>query len=174
MKNKTGIIALALMASLGVNVALADSTRAMKRTGFTSDITRSTGAGRFMHRHTVQTPTANGFVRKHTLETGSGQTANRQVNLEYDQDTRTLTRSAEGERLNGATYTTQRSAQKTQEGYTKQVTHTNGQGAEASKQVDVIVDKEAKTLTKTITATDYQGETHSAVVVRSYQGGGQE
>lgn len=174
MKFQSSLLAIALIGSLASNAALADQNRSHFRQGFSTDVTRTTAAGRSMHRHTEQVTSQNQFVRRHQLETGAGQSASRMVTGSYDSDTQSISRNVEGVRLNGDTYATNRSLAKTQDGYTKSATHTNASGATASKQAQVIFDVEAQTMTKTISATNYQGETKSATVVRSYQAGIEE
>lgn len=169
MKIRTSLLALAIIGSFGSSSVMADPMRGMSRMAFSTDVTRTSAAGRTIHRHTEQTVSQSQLQRTHQVKTGAGNTASRVVTGSYDSATNTVSRQVEGTRLNGDNYQTNRSLQLNQDGYNQTLTHTNASGATASKQVDVVVDAEAQTITKTITATNYQGESKSGSLVKSYQ-----
>lgn len=138
------------------------------RQSFTTHATRTHSAGHSLTRQTEQTATANGFRRDTTLSTDSGKTAQRSVLGSYDADSKTATRSVSGTRMNGDTYSSTRITQKTESGFNRSETQTNAAGNTATRQTEVVVDKEHQTVTKNISATGFDGETHSATVVKTF------
>lgn len=146
---------------------LAMAGNAPVRHSFSTDVTRSTDAGRSMHRHTEQTASQHQFRRESTLTTGNGNSAHRTVEGQYDADNQRYIRSVNGERLNGSTYAGERITQKTDNGYTRSASRTNANGDTATRSADVSVDRESNTVTKNITATNFQGDTHTATVTRT-------
>lgn len=171
MKTKPLMLAVVLAASCAVSVAHADLGAKHQRHSYTADVTRTAGNGKTVSRHTAQTATATGFNRSTAMTAPDGRTASRTVSGNRDAEAGTYTKSINGTRLNGDTYSGERVTQKTDDGFTRSSTRTNASGETASKQMSVEVDKENGTLTKNISATGFNGETHSVTVVKTYSKG---
>lgn len=165
------MLAVALTTSCIVPVAHAERAAKHPRHSYSADVTRTYGNGKTVNRHTEQTATATGFNRSSTMTGSDGRTASRNVSANRDAETGTYTKSVNGTRMNGDTYSGERVTQKTDDGYTRSSTRTNASGETASKQVSAVVDRENGTLTKNISATGFNGETHSTTVVKTYSKG---
>lgn len=177
MKTNKLMIAVALAASCAVSVAHAernrdrDHGRDHQRRDFTTDVTRTTGSGKTFTRHTEQTATDTGFRRESTMTNPEGKTSNRSVEGNYDAETKTYTKDINGTRMNGDSYSAQRTTQKTDDGYNRTRTRTNAEGETATRQVNAEIDKENKTMTKTISNTNFDGETRTKTITRTAQPG---
>lgn len=174
MKMQTLILSSVLLGSVALSSAQADTLRHNQRHSFQTEVTRSNGAGRSITRQTQQVAGTNQFQRDTTLTTGQGKTANRHIEGNYDPETKTYTRTLEGSRLNGDTYSSIREASKTENGFVRSQTRTNSAGETASKDVTVSADKENRTLTKEVSATGFHGKTYNATLTQSYGDGGDE
>lgn len=172
MKIKALVIAISVSAAVASPLTMADNIRA--RNSFTADVTRTTSGGKSLTRQTVQNATANGFQRATTVTTGAGKMASRSVEASRDAASQTYTRTVDGVRAAGDTYSAERITQRTEDGFNRSLSRTNADGATASKQVDVSVNKDASTLTKNTTVTGFNGEVHSSTVVKTYGNGGAE
>ena len=168
MKFKTLAIAMAVSASLGVSAAHAERVRAHERHSFTADVTRTTGSGKIMTRHTEQLATDTGFHRETTMTNPEGKTASRTVDGSYDPETKTYTRVVAGTRINGDSYSSERVTQRTEDGYNRSVERTNAAGETAKKDVTVVVDRANHTITKDVTAEGFNGEVHTSAQVKVY------
>ena len=176
MKIQQLSLVLALSAIVASPLAMADRPQhpnhpKMLRQSFTSDTTRTNANGQTFTRHTEQTVTANGFRRDSTVTAPDGRTAQRTVTGSIDPENQSRTRTVSGTRMNGDTYSGERTVQRTENGYSKTASRTNAAGETASKQVDVVVDRENHTATKTVTKTGFDGESHTGTVVKTYQRG---
>src|SRR3990167_817141 len=171
MKTNQLMLAVALAASCVVSVAHAERGAKHPRHSYSADTTRTYGNGQTYNRHTEQTATATGFNRSSTVTGPDGKTASRNVSGNRDAEAGTYSKSINGTRMNGDTYSGERVTQKTDDGYNRSSTRTNASGDTASKQVSAVVDRENGTLTKNISATGFNGETHSATVVKTYSKG---
>ena len=177
MKLHAFAIALAVSAAVASPLALAEQSRGSHhqlRGNFVADVTRTTGDGRTLSRHTEQVRTEAGFRRESTFTNPAGKTASRVVEGSYDAANQTYTRTMEGVRANGDTYSSERITQKTEDGFNRTVNRTNADGLTASKQVEVSIDRDNQTITKNITATGFNGEVHTATVVKSHRSGDAE
>ena len=172
MKMHKIAIAVAVSAALASPLAMAERPRAGQ--SFSADVTRTTGSGKSMSRHTEQVATENGFRRQSTMTTGEGKSASRSVEGNYDPQTHTYTKQYQYQHMNGETTSGERVTQRTENGYNRTLTHTSAEGQSASKQVNTTVDKDSNTLTKDITMTGYNGEVKTATVVKTYNKGGAE
>lgn len=105
-----------------------------------------------------QKPIANGVVRNTVTTNAQGETATRAVTLTSDNDAGTRTRIVEGTDFSGGNYSGQSVTQKTEEGFSRESSFTNAQGDTIRKSMDVVVDREAGTVTKNITVTHPNGE----------------
>lgn len=170
MKIQTLAIAIALSSALASPLAMAEKIHA--RNSFTADVTRTTGNGKSMSRHTEQVATDTGFKRSSTLTSAAGKTASRNVEGSYDASSKTYTKTIDGTRMNGDTYSGERVTQKTENGFDRSLSRTNAAGQTATKDISVAVDKENKTVTKNISVTGFNGEVHNATVVKTYSNGG--
>jgi len=172
MKIKALVIAISVSAALASPIVMADNVRA--RGSFAAEVTRTTSGGHSMTRQTVQNATTNGFQRATNVTTGAGKMARRSVEASRDAASQTYSRTVDGVRMNGDTYSAERITQRTEDGFNRSLSRTNADGATASKQVDVAVNKDAGTLTKNTTVTGFNGEVHSSTVVKTYSNGGAE
>lgn len=109
--------------------------------------------------------TDNGFTRKVTTTTADGRTATRNITVTRDPETQTRTRTIEGTNFAGESFSGQSTQQRTENGYTSSHQRTNTEGQTASSNNVVIVDQETGTATKTITRTNFAGETNTKTVV---------
>lgn len=109
--------------------------------------------------------TDNGFTRKVTTTTTDGRIATRNMAVTRDPETQTRTRTMEGTNFAGESFSGQSTQQRTENGYTSSHQRTNAQGQTASSNKIVTVDQEAGTATKTITRTNFAGETSTKTVV---------
>lgn len=170
MKFQQIAIVAAISAALASPMAMAEKVRLDRhaRHSITADVTRTTGNGKTMSRHTEQAVTETGFRRESTMTSPEGKTASRIVEGSRDPDTHTYTKTVQGTRMNGDTYSAERVTQKTEDGYNRSVSRTNAAGETASKQVNTVVDRENHTITKNITGNGFNGEVHTATVVKTY------
>lgn len=109
-------------------------------------------------RQVQQKPTANGIVRNTVTTNAQGETATRDMTLTRDKEAGTRTRTVEGTNFEGGSYSGQAVTQKTDDGYSRDASFTNAQGKTVSKSTDVVVDKEAGSVTKNVSVTRPNGE----------------
>lgn len=141
------------------------------RQSFTTDVARSGAEGRGYSRHTEQVGTATGFSRQSSMTTNSGKTASRAVGVSNDAEAQARTRTVEGVRLNGNSYSGEKVTTRTDDGYARSGSYTNAAGQTASRDVAVSVDPQAQSVSRSKTVTGFNGETHSSTVVRTRTGG---
>lgn len=173
MKMRSLALAIALSAAVASPVALAEKAHGGNhqfRGNFVTDVTRTTGSGQTMSRHTQQVRTEAGVRRESSFTNRAGDTASRTVDAGYDAATQTRTRTMEQVRASGETVSSQRIMQRTEAGYQRSVERSNSNGVSVSKDVDMQVDRDNQTLTKQITATGPNGDVRTATVVKSYRG----
>ena len=91
-------------------------------------VTRTGTEGRSASRSTTKTITDNGYQRSTTATGPNGQTATHNATGAYNADTKTWTRDASSVGPNGGTTSTNATVQKTDSGYTRDVTHTGVNG----------------------------------------------
>ena len=169
----SSILGSAILGSLWATGAQADTLRHAQRHSFQTEVTRTAG-NRSLHRYTEQVAGKHQFQRSTDIVTGSGKTASRKIQGEYDAATKTYTRTMESTRPNGDTVSSVRETTKTDDGFVRTQTRTNADGQVASKAVVVSVDHENKVQTKNVEATGYHGKSYSASVTRSFDQGGDE
>lgn len=127
-------------------------------------ITRDTPAG-VITRTMEQHRTENGYARHHSLSTSDGRSAYRNVNMVRDPEAQSRTREVEGSRLNGNTYSSQSTRQRTEDGYQQMSTFTNAAGQTANREKSLVVDRVSGTATKQTSTTGFNGETQTRTVV---------
>lgn len=172
MKLKILAIGLGIIFQTCTFNAVAESTAtAHQRQSFSAGVTRTTNSGRSMSIQSNQTVSGSKFERNSSLELGNGTSASRSVNGAYDAESGTASRSVEGTRINGSTYSRDYTAEKTADGYQARANYTNGAGNTASSEVIVIQDKDNGTSTVTKSVTGFNGETHGSTVERTLQVG---
>lgn len=118
-------------------------------------------------RQTEKVKTDTGFTRSTKLTNSAGETATRQTDVVVDKVNGTRTRDITGTRFDGTTYSGESVAHKTETGYSAQGHLTDSSGKTVERSVDAVVDKNAGTLTKTISTTPNNGETTTRTVVKS-------
>lgn len=173
MKLNTLILSSILLGGALSANTYADSLRQGQRHSFQTEVTRTAGE-RSMHRYTEQVASQHQFQRTTNIETGQGKTASRMIQGNYDEATKTYTRSMDSTRPNGDSVSSLRQTSKTDDGLVRTQTRTNAQGQVASKEVNVSVDRENQTQTRNVEATGFDGQTYSASVTRSFGQGGDE
>lgn len=177
MKIRHFALVVAVSSALASPLVMAESVRAgglSARHSFTTDLTRTTGSGKTLSRHTAQVATDTGFRRDTRVTNPQGKTASRTVEASVDADAGIRTRSVEGIRMNGDTYSGERITERTEDGYNRVVSRTNAAGETASKEVSTRIDRANNTLTKNVSATGFNGETHTATVVKTWDHGDAE
>lgn len=162
MKTKTlaTLTAVLFSTSLFSVTAYAAQRPNLNKTGVNKTVTYQSPSGtwtRSMH----QQRTDGGFTRNHQVTAPDGRTAERHVSGHYDRETQTRTINTEGTRLNGEYYSGQRELTRTESGYVRSASRTNGQGETAQSTTTFTVDKEAGVATKEKTITGFNGETHT-------------
>lgn len=118
-----------------------------------------------VNRVIERTRTENGFNQRMVLTTPDGRTAERNVTVTRDPEAKIRTREVTGTRLNGETYSGEQVMERTETGFRNTSTRTNSAGQSATRTVDASVDREAGVVTKNITVTGFDGETHTKTVV---------
>jgi hypothetical protein len=171
MKTQSLLLIAALAGGSIAVSAQADTLRSHQRHNVSKEITRSNSAGRSMTRTTEQVASQNQFRRQTTATNGQGNTAQRSVEGSYDADAKRYTRSMNGTRFNGDTYSSVRDTQKTDDGYVRSQSRTNVSGNTANKQVAVVVDKDNHSITKQFDATGFNSKTYSATIEKSIGAG---
>lgn len=104
--------------------------------------------------------------RTRTMTRADGATATRSMTIDHDPDNKTFTKEINGERFNGKTYNTTDVMQRTDDGYTRTTTRTNGDGETRSRDVVAEFNREAGTMHKEITLTDKDGNTKTKAIDR--------
>ena len=160
MKKIIAITSTVLAASLLSAASFAEQPRRE----FNKSVKHNHPRGEFT-RTVEQRRIENGIQRTQTIETADGRSAERQVTRTRDRDAGIATRTVEGTRLNGDTYSGETVRRRTDNGYIQNSTRTNANGETATRDQEVVIDREAGTVTKTIDYTKFNGETGSRNVV---------
>ncbi len=108
MKIRHFAVVVAVSSALASPLAMAESVRAGKlsaRHSFTTDVTRTTGSGKTLSRHTAQVATDTGFRRETSVTNPQGNTASRSVEASIDKANNTLTKNVSATGFNGETHT---------------------------------------------------------------------
>lgn len=122
------------------------------REGFTRDVTQ-TGPNGTKTKHTVQTPTENGFNRVSTVTNGKGETATRETNGVYDPATKTWSKTSNRTNFDGSTASKSSTTTRTDDGYTRESSMTNRKGTTINRTVDASYDKATHSMSKDISVT---------------------
>lgn len=182
---KTALVVPFVLTLLGASSVFAGSV----------DVTRNTSVG-VMSRHSERVKTDTGIQRSTRLVGAQGKTANRSVDLSRtatnrsklvtvtgpDGTSKTRARevaveNSEGAHnktvvntgFNGQTSTRNTNTVRTENGAASQTTFTKANGEVYQRATDVVVDKEAGTMSKNIAFTDANGEVKTRTVTRSRQ-----
>lgn len=132
-------------ASRSTQVQPPDNGRTRQR-----NTTWSNAAGRQVQVDSVTQRTANGHITSSTATRDDGRTATRQATVARDPvaGTRSVQSTATG--FNGGTTTYSSQAQRTEDGYTRDVARTLPSGQVNERSVDVSCDAAVQTCTKTV------------------------
>jgi hypothetical protein len=98
----------------------------------------------------TRTKTEDGFTRSTTATNAQGETATRDLTVSRDKEAGTVTRSADYTTFNGGTGTKSDVSQRTEDGYTRDVTRTLPNGEVHTRNVDVSCDKAAGNCVKQV------------------------
>ncbi|MDO8331838.1 MAG: hypothetical protein Q7T36_15335 [Fluviicoccus sp.] len=141
-----------------------------ERHNFKHEGARHTRNDRVIKSETQQQVTDNGFKRQTVLTNDQGQTATKNVEVINDKEAGTHTRTMTGTTFNGKPVSGQSVTTKTDDGFTRQDNFTGPNGQTRTRAVDLSADKEAGTVTKTVTTTNPQGETQTHGSTHQIQG----
>jgi len=134
------------------------------RREFNKTIKRDHHAGsytRSIEQHRIE----NGIQRSSRIETPTGRSAVREVTRIRDGEAQTSTRIVNGTRLNGSTYSGETIRQRTDHGFVQNSTRINADGDTATRSKEVIVDREAGTISKQIEYVNFSGDSGSKAIV---------
>ncbi len=106
--------------------------------------------GRTASVDSVRTKTDDGFTRSTTVTNAQGETATRDLTVSRDKDAGTVTREANYTTFDGGTGSMSAVTQRTDDGYTRDVTRTAPDGTTSTRSVDVSCDKDAKKCVKQV------------------------
>jgi hypothetical protein len=98
----------------------------------------------------TSTRTDDGYTRSTTATGANGGAATRDLDVSRNQDTGTVTREANYSTADGRTGSTSDVIQRTEDGYSRNTTHTTPDGATHTRDVDVSCDKDAKKCVKQV------------------------
>lgn len=103
------------------------------------------------YTRTTQTQrTDNGYTRHDSIVNAKGKSATRDVTVSNDRETRTRTRNADYVGPNGKARSVDTVTQKTDNGYSREVTETRANGEVRTRSVDASCDPSSKSCTKTV------------------------
>ncbi|WP_317931812.1 hypothetical protein [Halioxenophilus sp. WMMB6] len=129
--------------------------------------TTMTNAHGTFSRNTHLQTSANGFERNRVTTGPGGQSREMHSRVNVDADQGVLTRERTTVRANGSTLSSDAQVVRTENGYQRSISRSNGNGASVETEVDVSVDREAKSLTKEITVVDASGASHSNTITHT-------
>jgi len=112
-------------------------------------------------RHTERQKTENGRTRSDTWTNSAGKTATRDAVVVNDRESGTRTRDVQWQGPNGGQASRHDVTQKTADGYTRSSVATNRKGQTATREAEVVRDKEAGTRTREVTTTGFNGKTRT-------------
>jgi hypothetical protein len=125
-------------------------------------------------RTTERQRTENGHTRTDTWTGANGKTATREAVVTNDKDagTRTRTRNVDYTGPNGNTASVDSVRTRTDDGFTRSTTVTNAQGETATRDLTVVRDEDAGTVTRDATYTTFDGRSgaRSDVIERTDDG----
>ncbi|MFL6549613.1 MAG: hypothetical protein ACJ8OJ_13025 [Povalibacter sp.] len=136
------------------------------------DITHTGANGRETHRTTERARVGNAVSSNTTVTGTDGRSATRTSNGQYDPETKTWTRHSESTGPNGKTATTDATAVRTDNGYVRDVTHTNPSGETSTRHSEGTYDPATQTWSRSTVATGPDGKsaTTSATTARTDSG----
>ena len=108
----------------------------------TRDVEYTGPNGKTASVESVRTKTDDGFTRSTTVTNAQGETATRDVTVTRDQDAGTITRDANATTFDGRTTSTSDVKQRTEDGYSRDTTHTRADGSTHTRSVDVTCDQD--------------------------------
>jgi hypothetical protein len=112
------------------------------------DYTGFDGKARSVDR--VSTKTDDGYTRETTATGANGQTATRNLDVSRNPETGTIHREANYSTSSGRTGSTSDVIQRTEDGYSRDTTHTTPDGRSHTRSVDVSCDKDANKCVKQV------------------------
>jgi|APFre7841882724_1041349.scaffolds.fasta_scaffold07593_4 hypothetical protein len=116
--------------------------------------------GDYSHQSQVQR-TTSGHTRSDTWTNAQGRTASRDAVVVNDKQARTRTRDVQWQGPEGGQGSRHDVIQRTDDGYTRSSTATNAQGQTATRNATVVDDAAARTRSRNVTATGFDGGTRT-------------
>jgi hypothetical protein len=162
-------ISLGIISQTYTLTAVADTGSVHQRQNYSAGVTRTTNAGRSISVQSNQTANGSSFTRNTSVELANGTNASRTISGDIDADSGTASRSVNGTRLNGSTYSREYNLEKTADGHSVQGSYTNAAGNTASITVSASQNEENGTSTVTKSITGFNGETHGSTVEKTLQ-----
>ncbi|GAB2189639.1 hypothetical protein MAH1_12470 [Sessilibacter sp. MAH1] len=161
MKN---LILLSLVTALAFSSS--QSFALGKGKNFNVNQSRTTVNGTF-NRNIQRQTNENGFTKSRSATLPNGQSKSRVKEVSVDQDTQTATKTVNGTRLNGESYSKTSQATRTENGYATSSSRTGIQGNTVSKNTNASYDKDSGTVTKNKEFIDAQGQSHTSTTTRT-------
>jgi hypothetical protein len=118
-------------------------------------------------RTTVHQRTENGRTRNDTVVGANGKTATRDVVVVNDREAGVRTRNVDYVGPNGGTASVDRTTTRTEDGFTRNTVITNRQGETATRDMTLVRDKEAGTVSRSANYTTFNGKEGSMTDVRT-------
>lgn len=128
----------------------------------------SDAKGRNFTRETLVQRSADGRSKQVTVTGEDGNSRSRSHEVEITRGEGERTRVIEGTNFRGEAYAGSSTAERTEDGYVRQTLIQGPDGKTRSAQADVVVDKEAGTVTKEVNIERANGEQASRTTVRTY------
>jgi hypothetical protein len=163
MKKLTIILPLLLIFAAGET--LADANKRKPRRDISATATRNTPNGditrRFDQRR-FDNSVENGYMREMSRTGRNGATATRSSEVVRDAENGIRTRSVEGTRANGNTYSSQHVATRTEDGYSVEHNRTRADGSTSNRTSTVVRDPENGTRSRSVEGTTASGKSYSS------------
>lgn len=128
----------------------AEVTRDREAGTRTRDVDYTGPNGKTASVDSVRTKTDDGFTRSTTVTNAQGETATRALTVSRDKDAGTVTRESNYTTFDGRTGSKSDVTQRTDDGYTRDVTRTAPNGTTTTRSVDVSCDQDAKKCVKQV------------------------
>jgi hypothetical protein len=116
--------------------------RERTETGRTRSATWIGANGKTVQVESVRTKTDEGFARPTTATNAQGEIATRDVTVARDKDAGRITRDANATTFDGRTASTSDVKQRTDDGFTRDTTHTRTDGSTHTRAVDITCDED--------------------------------
>ena len=132
--------------------------------GHVRDVTRTGPNGKSSTTHDEVHKTDEGYTRQTTHTGPNGGVTTRDTTGSYDPETKSWSKDVTTTRPDGSTSATQVEGQRTEDGYTRQSTHTGPNGGVTTRDTTGSYDPETKSWSKDVTTTHPDGSTSTKQV----------